>query len=230
MNASPSAATASAVAVSLPWDEIDTVLVDMDGTLLDLAFDNIFWHELVPAIFAETAGITVQAARQEVMERSRRLIGTLEWYCLDHWGRELGLNLAALKRSHRHLIRYLPRAPEFLGAAQERGKALSVVTNAHRDALDVKVEHTGLNGLVDTLVSSHDFRAAKESREFWVELGRRSPFDPRRTVLIEDSVAVLSAARAFGIRHTIAVARPDSRLPRRDIGGFPNVEGVAELL
>src|SRR5690606_507131 len=28
---------------SLPWNQIDTVLLDMDGTLLDLHFDNHFW-------------------------------------------------------------------------------------------------------------------------------------------------------------------------------------------
>lgn len=32
----------------IAWQEVDTVLLDMDGTLLDLAFDNYFWQTLVP--------------------------------------------------------------------------------------------------------------------------------------------------------------------------------------
>lgn len=32
----------------LAWQEIDTVLLDMDGTLIDLHFDNYFWQRLVP--------------------------------------------------------------------------------------------------------------------------------------------------------------------------------------
>jgi putative hydrolase of the HAD superfamily len=30
------------------WNTINTVLLDMDGTLLDLHFDNHFWLSLVP--------------------------------------------------------------------------------------------------------------------------------------------------------------------------------------
>ena len=32
----------------IDWTRIDTILLDMDGTLLDLGFDNFFWREHVP--------------------------------------------------------------------------------------------------------------------------------------------------------------------------------------
>jgi 5'-nucleotidase len=34
--------------LDLDWNNIDTVLLDMDGTLLDLAFDSQFWLQDVP--------------------------------------------------------------------------------------------------------------------------------------------------------------------------------------
>ena len=39
----------------LDWTSIDTVLLDMDGTLLDLRFDNWFWQEHVPDALREGA-------------------------------------------------------------------------------------------------------------------------------------------------------------------------------
>jgi putative hydrolase of the HAD superfamily len=212
------------------WDAIDTVLVDMDGTLLDLAFDNFFWRELVPRRYAERNGMSVQAAEEALGPRFAAKVGTLDWYCLDHWTRDLGMDLRALKREHREHIRFLPGAQAFLAAVRARGKSVSIVTNAHRDTFAVKVEHTGLDKLVDGVVCSHDFAAPKESAAFWLALERHAPFDSTRTLLIEDSLAVLVAARAHGVRHTIAIRRPDSREPPRPIADFVGVDGVFELV
>ena len=217
-------------AARVDWDAIDTVLVDMDGTLLDLAFDNFFWRELLPEHYAEVNGVSVADARIALARRFDSIAGTLNWYCLDHWTRDLELDIRALKRRSAHLVRYLPGAREFLASVRARGKHLWIVTNAHRDTLAVKTEQTGIDRLVDRVVSSHDLRAPKESAEFWRGLEQRHPFDRGRTLLIEDSLAVLAAAVGHGVAHTIAIRRPDSRLPPRPIEAFAAVDGVADLV
>lgn len=221
---------AQAATVTVDWNAVDTVLVDMDGTLLDLAFDNYFWLDLVPEHYARKHGLTVTESRAALAPRFAAKVGTLDWYCLDHWTRDLGLDLKTLKRAHREHIRFLPRAPEFLAAVRRRSKRLCIVTNAHRDTFEVKAEHTGIDRLVDGVVCSHDYAAPKESAEFWQALERREPFDRNRTLLIEDSVPVLTAARTHGLRHTVAIRQPDSRRPPRAIEGFLAVDGVAELV
>jgi len=212
------------------WNAIDTVLVDMDGTLLDLAFDNYFWRELVPQRYASLNDLSVSAAHEHLAPRFAAKVGTLDWYCLEHWTRDLGMDLKSLKREHRAHIRFLPGAPEFLAAARGRGKRVSIVTNAHRDTFEVKAEHTGIDRLVDGVVCSHDFAAPKESAAFWQALARHAPFDVERTLLIEDSLAVLGAARAHGLRHIVAIRRPDSREPPRVIEEFIAIDGVIDLL
>lgn len=214
----------------VPWPEIDTVLLDMDGTLLDLAFDNFFWLELVPSEYARLRGIEEARAREDIKARYDRVVGSLPWYCIDHWTRELGIDIRALKWRHRHLVRYLPKAAEFLGAVRGRGKQLWLVTNAHRETLAVKVAQTGIDTFFDEVLSSHDFAAPKESEAFWTGLRARNEFDPSRTLLVEDSLAVLGAARAFGIAHTVAIRAPDSGRPVRTIDEYPAVDGVYELL
>ena len=215
---------------TLDWNAIDTVLVDMDGTLLDLAFDNFFWLELVPERYADRHGLQLGEARRRLIERFDGAAGTLAWYCVEHWTRALELDIKSLKRAHKHLIRFLPRAPEFLGAVRARGKPVFIVTNAHHETIAVKAEHTGIDTLVDGLFCSHELAAPKETVEFWERLQQRQHFDRERTLLIEDSLAVLGAARAFGIEHTLAIRRPDSSRAPRMIADFPSVEGVAELI
>jgi putative hydrolase of the HAD superfamily len=212
------------------WAEIDTVLVDMDGTLLDLAFDNFFWLELVPARYAQLHGLSLDDARATLTALSQSTAGTLAWYCTDHWSRDLGLDIGALKRAHQHLVRFLPGAKQFLAAVRARGKPLWLVTNAHRETIAVKTAQTGVHALVDRLFCSHELSGPKESAEFWHTLQQRQPFDPARTLLIEDSLAVLEAAKAYGVRHTIAIRQPDSQLPPRQIDEYPAVDGVAQLL
>ena len=47
----------------LDWNNISTVLLDMDGTLLDLHFDNYFWQHHVPVRYAEKHKLELDDAR-----------------------------------------------------------------------------------------------------------------------------------------------------------------------
>jgi putative hydrolase of the HAD superfamily len=216
--------------VQVPWSDIDTLLLDMDGTLLDLAFDNFFWNELVPEKYASATGLAPEAARAEVRARYEAVIGTLPWYCIDHWTGELGLDIGRLKREHRHRIRYLPRAREFLALARGRSKRLVLVTNAHRVTLSIKCEQTGIDRLMDTVVSSHDYGVEKEQASFWRRLADAEGIAPERCLLLEDSLTVLGAATGFGVAHAIAICRPDTTLKARQIDGYAAVDGVASLI
>ena len=220
----------AAAKVQVPWSDIDTLLLDMDGTLLDLAFDNFFWLELVPREYAKARGLEPAAARQEVVSRTNAIAGTLPWYCIDHWSAELGLDIGGLKRRYRHRIRYLPGAREFIALARRRGKRLVLVTNAHQVTLSIKCDQTGVDALMDVVVSSHDYGIEKERYGFWQQLAGEQALDPERCVLIEDSLAVLSAAQGFGISQAIAIRRPDTTRDLRDVGQFDAVEGVASLI
>ncbi len=215
--------------IALPWHRIDSVLLDMDGTLLDLSFDNHFWLEFVPRRYAQRHGLTLGEAEQELLPRFDALRGKLAWYCLDYWSRELGLDLSRLKTEVAGLIRVLPQVTDFLEAVRHAGKSLWLVTNAHPDTLALKLERTRLRIFFDHIVCSHHYGHPKEDQRFWQRLQRERPLVPERALMIDDSVAVLEAAAAFGIAHLVAVTRPDSRLPPRPIDGFPAVESLGDL-
>ena len=206
------------------------MFLDMDGTLLDLHFDNHFWLEHVPLRFGERHGLSPSEALDALMPRFREKEGTLEWYCLDHWSKELDMDILALKREVEHLIQVLPGAEAALQALRALGKRLVLVTNAHADALGLKMERTRLEGYFDRIISSHDFGAPKETRQFWASLEQVESFDRERTLLADDSLPVLRAARDYGIRHLVAMRKPDSRRPAREIDEFSAIESLGELL
>ncbi|HEB77936.1 MAG TPA: GMP/IMP nucleotidase [Methylothermaceae bacterium] len=215
---------------TLPWHRIDTVLLDMDGTLLDLNFDNHFWLEFVPRRYARRHGLTLAEAKARLLPLFDALKGKLEWYCLDYWSRELQLDLTSLKAEVAGLIRVFPHVTGFLEAARGAGKSLWLVTNAHPDALALKLERTCLRAFFDYIVCSHHYGKPKEDLRFWERLHRELPLVPERALMVDDSVTVLAAAGQFGIAHLVAVTRPDSRLPPRVINDFLAVEDLNALL
>ena len=212
------------------WHRVDTVLLDMDGTLLDLAFDNFFWREFVPQRHAARLGVSTAQAKRELYARYAAVEGTLEWYSTEYWSRQLGLDIVALKRERVADIRYLPGALAFLFGLKDLGKRRVLVTNAHRDAVGIKFAATGLERALDAHYSAHRFATPKEGPGFWTRFNQIERFDPERTLLIEDSLTVLRSARQYGIGFLLAISEPDSSADTRRIDEFATIAGVGELL
>ncbi|MCA6063230.1 GMP/IMP nucleotidase [Thalassolituus marinus] len=216
--------------MSLPdWQQIDTVLLDMDGTLLDLHFDNYFWLDHLPAAYAAHHDMSEEEALSELNKSFVGLRGTLNWYCLDYWTELTGLPIAELKRDVQHKIGFRPHVKDFLQQLRVMGKRTVIVTNAHRDSVNLKMEHTGLDQLVDRIISSHDYQEPKESQAFWDHLRQDENFDPARTLLIDDSQAVLESAARWGIGWLLTIFHPDSQKAPNTDSRFPGVHHFDEL-
>ncbi|MFO8156461.1 MAG: HAD family hydrolase [Pseudomonadota bacterium] len=215
----------------LEGEPVETVLLDMDGTLLDLHFDNHFWSEYLPQSYAERRGLTVEQARSELAPRFEAVLGTLDWYCLDYWRGELGLDLVALKEDVAHRIGWLPGVEAALDALGRLGLRRVVATNAHGASLELKCRVTGLADHVEAIHTSHTFGMAKEDEAFWFRLAEVEPFDPASTLLVDDNPAVLRAGLAHGIRHTRLIRQPDTRRPAApDVAGLTGVHGLGDVV
>lgn len=214
----------------LAWSTIDTVLLDMDGTLLDLHYDNHFWLEHLPQRYAQLHGISVAMAQLELEPLFRENAGKLNWYCLDFWTRELNIPVRELKLETAELIALRPDADTFLAALKRAGKQVIMITNAHRDSLSLKLERIELAPYFERLISSHDYGYPKESPQFWDALQADIGFDPTRSLFIDDTLPILRSARAYGVQHLLAVREPDSRKGAKDTEGFDAVDDYRELI
>lgn len=213
------------------WSSIQTVCLDMDGTVLDLRFDNYFWLEVVPQRYGALHGLTPAAALEALLPRIDAWRGRLEWYCVDHWTAELGLDIEGLKKEFREHIRFLPGSERFLDRLGSLGKRRLLTTNAHPKALTVKDGQTGIGRHFDVLVSSHALGAAKETTEFWTRLVTAYGIEPASALCVDDHRDVLEAARSIGIRWLYQVLRPDStQPPRAPVPGVCGIAGLDSLL
>jgi putative hydrolase of the HAD superfamily len=211
------------------WSAIDTVFLDMDGTLLDLHYDNHFWLEHVPARFAEKHGLDFAVAHRQILARYQAIAGTMQWYCVDYWTTELGLDIERLKQEVAHLIAVHPHVVPFLKWVRSKGKRVVLVTNAHHKSLALKMERTGLDRYFDRLICAHELGIPKEHREFWSGLQFREQFVPAKTLLIDDSLPVLRSAQAYGIAHLLAIYQPDTRQPRKNVEEFAALESFEQI-
>ncbi len=215
---------------NLDWNAIDTVLLDMDGTLLDLHFDNRFWIEHLPMRWGEKLGLTYQQAFERLYPVFKAREGTLEWYSVSFWQKELGMDIVALKEELAHLVTVLPGVEEFLRVTRARGKRLVLVTNAHDHTLEFKLAKISIGQYFDAMYTSHQFGVPKEGDNFWELLQAKEPFDKHRALFADDSERVLQAAQRYGIANIIAMRRPDSTKAAKHIDGFDSVESLLELL
>jgi len=216
--------------MTINWSTIDTVLVDMDGTLLDLHYDNQFWLEYLPAQYAKKQQISLAQARQKTAQMFQQVHGTLQWYCLDYWQQQLGLDMLELKQQLSHLIKVRPYVIEFLTALKQANKRIILLTNAFPTSLTLKMELTQLQPHFDLLLSTHQFGYAKESDLLWQAIFKQHDIIAATTLFIDDSEPLLRVAANNGIGQCLGINQPDSQKPAIEMANFPNISHFDQII
>ena len=214
----------------IDWSHINTVLLDMDGTLLDLHFDSYFWREHVPQRYAEKHTLELTEAKAALYPKFQQVEGTMNWYCVDYWSEQLGLDIAMLKGEIDHLIAIHPHVLDFLDALRRHDKRAVLVTNAHQKSLMLKLDRTQLHNHLDQIICSHDYGMPKEQTEFWDKLKMDVDYDSTHTLLVDDSLPVLRSAKRYGIEYLLAVHKPDSKDAHRDVGEFEAIHSFMDIM
>jgi GMP/IMP 5'-nucleotidase len=215
---------------NINWKSINTILLDMDGTLLDLHFDNYFWQEYLPAHWGKINGMDADSAKAQLKHWYSKEAGTLSWYCLDFWTDRLKFDVLQLKTDVEHLIQYRPYAESFLEKLKNnKNYTVIMVTNAHVNLIKMKVDVTGIDNYFDRIISSHTIGHAKEEQAFWQKLQIENPFESEQTLLIDDNLTVLRAAKEYGIKNLLTISKPDSKNVMQDPEEFSAIESFQDI-
>ncbi len=211
-------------------NDITCILLDMDGTLLDKYFDDYFWEHLLPQKYAEKNEITFGLAKEKLLKKYKMHEGTLNWTDIDFWSREVDIDIPALKEQIKHLIEVHPHVEDFLRMLKRHKKKVFLITNAHYKVLSLKLKKTQLGRFFDSAVTSFEIGYPKEMSEFWERLQRRLGFDKEKTLFIDDTLAVLRAAKSFGIKYVLYKSYTSSRTQKGKSREFTALDDFRTLV
>ena len=215
--------------ILLPWDDIDTILLDMDGTILDLNYDNHVWNQALPSAYAEKHSINEETARSKLIDHMQEIHGTIDFYSFPYWAQYTGLDITALHRGFTELIQFRPGAMAFLKWAKTKKKETIIATNAHPESIQIKNEVSALSSHVNHITSSHQYGYPKETPEFWENLQAEHQFNKAKTLFIDDNAPVIDSSRNYGVAHNLIVARPDSQKPVKTNLSYPSFDHYEEV-
>jgi len=216
--------------IPIDWQNIDTVFLDMDGTLLDLHFDNHFWLEHMPKRYAEKHNITVEQASKALSQKTKSIEGSLDWYCLDYWGETLDMDIVGLKHEVAERIAIRANVIEFLDHLRAMQKRVVLLTNAHHKTINLKFSYTDIEHHFDCIITSHDVGFAKEQEGFWQALENVEDFNKAQSLFIDDNLDVLNTAKTYGVKHLLAIHQPDSQQAVKDTQEFIPIECYTQLM
>lgn len=193
------------------WADINWVLLDMDGTLLDLCFDDTFWLEGLPLAYSIQKQLSVEQAKADIEQIAQEMFGKLEWYCMDYWSDRLGFDIRPVKSDLKHLIGFRAGALAFLKWLKHHNKHVVLATNAHPDSIALKDAQTDLKQWVDKVLHAHEPAVPKEEPEYWYWLHQQTGFIGEQTLFIDDNDHILDAAKNAGVKYCIGVETPSSK-------------------
>ena len=214
----------------LEWEEIELVLLDLDGTLLDLNFDNWFWNYYLPIEYAKTFSIPNHQAIDFTRKSLDSKSGTLSWYDIDYWSERFMIDIAKIKLRSSSKVSLRPNVIEFLSSMRRANKELVMVTNAHRKVFEIKMEKIDLTGWFDKIIISHELKAAKEDILFWEKLEPLLKIDFHKALLIDDNEEVLKVAKNFGVGQVLSIANPDSGQKPKRKSSYHAISDFSEII
>ena len=214
----------------IPLDDIQFVLLDMDGTLLDLYFDDYFWGHLVPEKYAERHDMTFGAAKDYLYKTYKSHEKTLNWCDIDFWSKELKLDIPALKEQIRHLIEVHPHVIDFLKLMKKQRKKIFLLTNAHYKTVKKKIKKTQIGEYFDDILCSFNVGHPKEYIEFWQGAQKKLKFDKEHSLFIDDTEDVMRTAREFGIKYLLFKTYASPKLEVKKSKEFLTIRDFRELM
>jgi putative hydrolase of the HAD superfamily len=184
--------------------DIDCMLVDMDGVILDNTYDNNFWQNQIPGVISKNKNISFEDAKRLAVQIFNYKKNTKDWYDVDYWSNMLNVDIEAEKRSSISFdrIQLYEGVTETLNKLKDNFR-LILITNAHRKTLNIKLEKYDLSPYFEIMICAHELHYVKENIQLWYMLKSRFKLDYTKTLLIEDTINNIKVGLSAGISQAV---------------------------
>lgn len=180
---------------------IRVVSFDMEGTLIDHNFSDLFWEIDIPTLYGRKHGLDLETARERVISEYAQIGDERpEWYDADYWFTKLGLegDVQELLDRRREDCRVYTEAYPVLERLSGRFP-LIISSNTMREFL--KVQLLKFPSHFDHVFSAtSDFGMVKKSEDFYRRICRILGVTPGEVVHVGDNLRFdFEAAKKAGM-------------------------------
>lgn len=174
---------------------IQTVLFDLDGTLIDT-------NELIIASFQHTFDFyNLQFTREEIMQFN----GPPLRDTFHNVNPDLADEMIATYREHNiahhdELVKAFPNVVETVAILHRKGFGLGIVTAKVDQTVEMGLRLTGLDRYFDTVITLNDVTHSKPHPEPVMKAMKVLNADPETTLMVGDNYHDIEAGQNAGIR------------------------------
>lgn len=170
---------------------IKIISFDLDGTLLDKEiFDDAFWFEEIPRLYARKNRISLKEAKKFVYEEYNKVGDkNLDWYFPSYWFRYFKLkeDHKAIMKDMRPMSRLFKEVKGILKKLSKKYRLIVITTSTH-EMNEIKLETEGLRDYFSDIFSvTSDFMMIKKNPNTFLKIIKKLKIKKNEIVHVGDT-------------------------------------------
>ncbi|MFL2724630.1 MAG: HAD family hydrolase [Gammaproteobacteria bacterium] len=206
------------------------ILSDLDGVILDLAYDIKFWELWLPEQVANQTNKSIEETKAEIKAEIDIQRGTLNFYDLNYWDDLLNVDCMQIFKEKTERCSYLRGSYEALQRLSTLKNPKYVLTNGDPRIQDYKAETQNFLEFFDSIFYSMHVGYPKESKEFWALARHNLNLDFEDTIFIDDDFKVVTAAAKAGIKQVAWITPGKNRILQNRVETFASLSDLVSTI